>query len=57
MFSPFPEPQTPPFEDGCSQEQLHPEDALKRQFKGLVFFLNVALVEVPAIVNQFQFLG
>ena len=49
-------PNTLPFEDACSREQLGPEDELKRQFKELVVFQNVKLVEVPATANQFQVL-
>lgn len=54
MSPPLSEPNTLPFEDACSREQLGPEDKLKRQFKELVVFQNVTLVEVPATANQFQ---
>lgn len=43
-----------PLKMPCSREQLGPEDKLKRQFKELVVFQNVTLVEVPATANQFQ---
>ena len=41
MPPPLSGPNTLPFEDACSREQLGPEDELKRQFKELVVFQNV----------------